>query len=284
MGLNYIGTNNELYGCIEDVNNVREALQGTLGYLAENITILTDLTAKKPNRPTILAAFTALITSTRPGDVAFVWYCGHGVQITNATAPSGFSNAWISLGPDPVILETELQSILMLAPAGAKIFVGSDSCHSGTLLDLKFMVGEIRQVRKVKASVPSAKALQGGTLPRGKPRSLTFKTPSSIDRSSSDGYVLVSDASFVSTHADIMCVSGCMDTQTSADTFKDNESQGAMTWSFVKTLESFGKSVKLTDMLASMRQLLKVNLYDQVPQLSMGRATDPASTALDQFT
>lgn len=307
VGINYYNTDNELYGCIEDVENVSAALKETLDYDAANITVLTDdepLMANRPTHANIRAALTALIAATQAGDVAFVWYSGHGTQIRNFSAPSGFSNAWYPLDGSSagLLLETDLQDIVSDAPAGAKVFVGSDCCHSGTLLDLKFMVGEIAMVRKVKTMVPpSAQLLEGGANGLPIPKSLhrlrpinedAVQRPAAVDavtggaagsRSPSHTYVLVSDANFTATDADVVCLSGCRDTETSADTVLDNQPQGAMTWSFLKTLRTFGKEVALTNMLSSMRLLLASNLYSQIPQLSMGRAVNPSEVTLEQL-
>lgn len=284
IGLNYIGTRNELLGCIEDVRNVQEVLQGTLGYSPENITLLTEVSVTRPTRANIVAALTALISATRPGDVAFVWYSGHGKQISNPLAPMGFSNAWISL--DGIILETELQDIFSLAPAGAKVFVGSDCCHSGTLLDLKYIFGELSLVHRVKAAVPPPGSFQSDwTATQGQLRKSfdALKSPSDTSAEGSHSHVLVSDSNFSITSADIVCLSGCRDEQTGSDTYVDSESQGAMTWSFLKTLRTYGKTVALAEMLANMRLLLEINSFDQVPQLSMGRAADAKLLTLDQF-
>lgn len=301
VGINYFNTDNELYGCIEDVNNVRAALEATLGYDAANITVLTDEEplANRPTHANIRAALTALIAATQAGDVAFVWYSGHGTQIRNFSAPSGFSNAWYPLDGSSagLLLETELQDIVSDTPAGAKVFVGSDCCHSGTLLDLKFMVGEIAMVRKVKTMAPpSAQLLEGGANGLPLPQSLHRLRPINEDavqrpvatggagpRSPSHTYVLVSDANFTATNADVVCLSGCRDTELSADTVLDNQPQGAMTWSFLKTLRILGKEVALTTLLSSMRLLLASNMYNQIPQLSMGRAANPSEVTLQQL-
>ena len=104
-----------------------------------------------------------------------------------------------------------------------------------------------------------------------------------LKRSPSQAYVLVSDANFTATVADIVCLSGSRDDQTSSDAYKDNEFQGAMTWSFLTTLAALGKTAALSTVLASVRLLLATNMFSQVPQLSFGRAQDPTLVTLERL-
>jgi hypothetical protein len=70
------------------------------------------------------------------------------------------------------------------------------------------------------------------------------------------------------TKTNVIMISGCMDTQTSADTFIDKSWVGAMTTSFLKSLPN---STSLSSLLRNMRIYLSTNRYSQIPQLSTGR-------------
>ena len=50
IGINYIGTSNELFGCINDVHSITERIKLN-GFT--NITTLTDLTTNKPTKDNI---------------------------------------------------------------------------------------------------------------------------------------------------------------------------------------------------------------------------------------
>ena len=292
LGLNYEGTDNALYGCQEDVENLREMLVNTMGFSDAEIVTLTDDTTPRPTRANILQSLTDLITDTQTANVAFVWFSGHGLLIPDDTAASGMSNAWYPLdGRDQgLILETELYEVLSRAPAGAKVFVGSDCCYSGTLLDLKYMVGEVSLVRKLREAKMAARLAGGATmqLPHSLPRpdysAMTGPSaPKADTKSPKQAYVLVSDANNNATAADMVCLAGSRDDQTSADFYRDNQAQGAMTWAFLTTLRTFGKTTALSSLLAGMRLLLAKNLLPQIPQLSLGRPYNPAQVALDQL-
>jgi hypothetical protein len=64
-------------------------------------------------------------------------------------------------------------------------------------------------------------------------------------------------------------ISGCSDQQTSADAFINNISQGAMTWSFIESVNN-NPNLSWRELIKSMRDLLKSN-YTQIPQLSTGQ-------------
>lgn len=63
----------------------------------------------------------------------------------------------------------------------------------------------------------------------------------------------------------VVCVSGCMDNQTSADAFIGGQFQGAMSWSFFRCLKP-GLTVKT--LVDNMRKVLKLGGYTQIPQLT----------------
>ena len=66
-------------------------------------------------------------------------------------------------------------------------------------------------------------------------------------------------------------ISGCTDKQTSADAFINNISQGAMTWSFIESINSNSK-LSWKQLIQNMRKLLTNSRYTQIPQLSTGNA------------
>ncbi len=71
----------------------------------------------------------------------------------------------------------------------------------------------------------------------------------------------------------IICISGCMDNQTSSDaaiidaTNKVSYS-GAMTYAFLSVMETNNYSIVYKDLLLQMKSLLNNNGYNQIPQLS----------------
>lgn len=64
---------------------------------------------------------------------------------------------------------------------------------------------------------------------------------------------------------DVIMISGCMDTQTSADAFISGEFCGAMTSAYVNSIK---EDITCSDLLDGMRDYLKANGYTQYPQMS----------------
>ena len=71
-------------------------------------------------------------------------------------------------------------------------------------------------------------------------------------------------------------ISGCKDEQTSADalvTYNGKKTfSGAMTFSFLETINKLGINITIKELLVNMRKILLDNGYDQIPQLSSGKS------------
>lgn len=137
IGINYTGTSNELYGCINDVNSIKERITNA-GF--KNINVLTDLTTKKATRLNILEEFKNLLVNSQAGDLLFFLYSGHGSYILdrNGDERDGYDEVIISCELQPV-LDDELKALIQthLKP-GVTLFAMFDACFSGSLLDLKY--------------------------------------------------------------------------------------------------------------------------------------------------
>ena len=137
IGINYTGTKNELYGCINDVNSIKERISNA-GFT--NINVLTDLTSKKASRFNILEEFKNLLINTKSGDLLFFLYSGHGSYILdkNGDETDGYDEMIVSCDLQPV-LDDELKALIQanLKP-GVTLFAMFDSCFSGSVLDLKY--------------------------------------------------------------------------------------------------------------------------------------------------
>ena len=235
VGINYKGTPSELYGCINDTNNIKTILQDKFAF--KNFLFLTDDTNKKPTKQNIITELTNLLVSANNGDTLFFLYSGHGTCTTdlNGDENDGQDELIVPIDATSIqscILDDELNKIIQTnIKSGVKLFLLFDSCFSGTVLDLKYNY--------------------------------------------LDYYI---NPDIKETLGQVIMISGCMDNQTSADAYvnyngKDTNS-GAMTFAFLKTIQELGTNISLKTLIESMRSLLKDNEYDQVPQLSSGKAID----------
>ena len=137
IGVNYIGTPYELSGCIDDTTRMKEFLTQH-GF--NEFKILTDTTTIKPTKQNILNELKNLIVNSASGDVLFFYFSGHGSYTydRNNDETDGKDEMIISSDLQAVI-DDELKTILSNHMKRDVTIVGLfDSCHSGTILDLKY--------------------------------------------------------------------------------------------------------------------------------------------------
>jgi hypothetical protein len=243
VGINYKNTVNELYGCINDTNNIRDLLNQKYGY--NNFTFLTDNNNKKPTQQNILNEFTNLLTNAAPGDSLFFLYSGHGTFSAdlNGDELDGQDELIVPIDATSIsncIIDDEFNKIIQdnLKP-GVKLFALFDSCHSGSILDLKY----------------------------------TYNTN------------VVNNPNVVETVGQVFMISGCRDDQTSDDavinTGKKLINTGAMTYSFLKTIEQEGKNVTIKKLIETILIKLNDGGFTQTPLFSCGNAIDISTVTLD---
>ena len=75
IGINYTGTSSELFGCINDVNSIKEKL---ITNNFNNINVLTDSTEIKATKYNVLSEFKKLLINSQEGDLLFFMFSGHG--------------------------------------------------------------------------------------------------------------------------------------------------------------------------------------------------------------
>ncbi len=137
VGINYTGTSNELFGCINDVNSIKERISSN-GFTSINT--ITDLTTKKPTRDNILSEFRNLLINSQAGDLLFFLYSGHGSYALDRNGDE-------SDGYDELIVTSDLKGITddefktiiqQKLKQDVTLFAMFDSCFSGTMLDLRY--------------------------------------------------------------------------------------------------------------------------------------------------
>jgi len=200
IGINYDKDNNkndDLNGCVNDLNNIKDFLTRKCNFKEEQIITLYNENATKYN---IEMETLRLADYTHHNPNSEVWfsYSGHG-----STIPSYFESDYKSEVICPsdymdngIITDTWLKTnFVKLLEKSTNAFVLMDCCNSGSNLNLPY-----REMRKDVCS-------------------------------NDNGYSL----NEIDKLCNIVKISGCEDDQTSADYFdrKDNEFQGALTNSFL---------------------------------------------------
>jgi hypothetical protein len=138
IGSNYPNTSYQLSGCINDINFLKDKLSNTYGYNKFNL--LTDISGVKPTRDNILSNFRDFLSSSKAGDFLFFGFSGHGSQIrdTNGDEVDGIDETIVGCDLQNVKDDEFKQIILDNLKPNVTLFCVFDSCHSGTVLDLKY--------------------------------------------------------------------------------------------------------------------------------------------------
>ena len=230
IGINYNGTSNKLDGCINDVINIKTTLTNKFNF--DDITLLTDNTTIKPTKVNIMNEIKKILQNSQAGDKLFFSFSGHGTykRDTNNDEKDGRDEVFVSLDFKYITDDEIKQLIQTYLKKNVTVFMLSDCCNSGTILDLKYQYLD----------------------------STKYNTSTKNNNNTE-------------TEGNIFMISGCMDTQLSADAYIDRTYQGAMTWSFLNTINN-NSVITWNKLVENMRSVLINSGYDQTPQLSSGRS------------
>lgn len=237
---NFKNKNALLIGC--NYNNTSYKLNGCINDVNNiksiinktgfnNINILTDETDKKPNKSNILSELTKLLTNSNNNDLLFFSYSGHGSQVLDKNGDETDSRDEVILPLDfNVITDDELKTVIQTYLKPSVTLFALFDCCNS------------------------------GTV-------LDLKYQY-LDSLNYDNYTENNKAT--DSPGNVIMISGCTDKQTSADAFINNISQGAMTWSFIESINSNPK-LSWKQLIQNMRKLLTNSRYTQIPQLSTGQ-------------
>jgi len=137
IGINYTGDQNELYGCINDVNCIKDRLTQS-GF--NDISVMTDFTSVKATKINILKEFKNLLMNSQVGDLLFFLYSGHGSYDLdrNNDETTGYDQLIVPCDFN-IIVDDELKTLIQThLKSGVTLFAMFDSCFSGSVLDLRY--------------------------------------------------------------------------------------------------------------------------------------------------
>ncbi|KAG9645638.1 metacaspase, partial [Aureobasidium melanogenum] len=145
IGINYTGSDNELNGCHQDVDNVAEFLKyrGYQDTPQDQVVLRDDLDAEyAPTGHNILAAMDWLVSEEHT--TCFFHYSGHGGQIDDPSAkrPSGLLDTIVPVNyQDNGMIDSDIlhKHLVSKLPPTTTLFLILDCCHSGSSLELPFV-------------------------------------------------------------------------------------------------------------------------------------------------
>ena len=148
IGLNFVdpdaynGWDGQLNGCVNDATGLK-GVADSLGY--DSIILLNSAATSLRVIQEIARAAQMLQTD----DILLLTYSGHGGQVIDADGDEvdAKDETWVLY--DREVIDDELYSLWSQFAPGVRIFVLSDSCHSGTVAK-QTMAEDVEQVRKTR--------------------------------------------------------------------------------------------------------------------------------------
>jgi hypothetical protein len=248
----------DLRGCVNDVTNLREVLTGPYGFAAKDITTLID---RQATTKAMQTAIKKLVTEARKGDVLLLHYSGHGANVPDKNGDEADQRDEILCPTDldwkkPLLDDWLRTTFDKLRNKGASLTVVMDCCHSGTNTRA-ILPPDAERIPRYLPNPWDIMAEESGRKLRGK-TTRTLHASAAGARKKSD---LV--------NADIpeLLITGCRDTQTSADAYISGTYNGALTYHLVQTLKDGGGRITYRELHQQTVRRLKRADFDQVPQL-----------------
>lgn len=249
IGINYIGTSSELFGCQNDVIKIKEVIKSNYNYDEENINILIDKQDyTQPTASNILLAFDEITTRCKKEvvDEVFIYYSGHGTNIIdrNLDETDGKDECIVPLDyvKSGIITDDLIYKFLSeLAPVKKKITWILDSCNSASCTDLpySFVINNLNRVIK---------------------QSFSKRKP-------------------IVNNKNIFVLSGCLDSNVSYDVREpDGTPCGLLSYNLRKTLEKFNYSCTIEQLLTNIKKGFGKNT--QTPVLSVNSNTNTLKTII----
>jgi hypothetical protein len=247
----------DLAGCVNDIDLVADVLTSHHGFDDAGITRLVD---PDNTRDQIFGALDKLIDATEDGDVALVYYSGHGSQAPDESGDEDSGGYDETIVPSdsgrsdeyPVrdIIDDELNSyVRALASKNDHATFVFDSCHSGSVDrgDLP-RIGE--KLTTIRAIVPADSPPEGERRIRPEGRAEGGEKPGATGILDRGRYVLIA---------------GCKDDQTSKETEFEGNRHGALTYFLMGAMASPDASIK--DVFATTSEGVKGSVEEQDPVL-----------------
>ena len=250
VGINYIGTSNQLYGCINDVIMMRKYLIEKRGYKDSDITVLREdiKSFKSPTKVNILSELSSLIKKANESNAneIFFHYSGHGTYANdNNNDEADKRDEFICPIDLKCIRDDDLKEIVSNLNNNTNMYTIMDCCHSGTNMDLPFLYNQVGgKMRLIENNYSKYK-----TLLRKKIFSLSGCRD---DQTSADAYNVYNEMSNSDTRYEIS---------------NKNKAGGALTSCLLNILNK-NTTLDFTSILPKLQNDLKKSYYSQVPLLS----------------
>lgn len=257
----------DLRGCVNDVTNMQRVLVQFCGFRKSDIAVLTDFGATKK---AMQSGIRSLVSSGRKGDVLLLHYSGHGANVPDADGDEADRRDEILCPTDldwkDPLTDDWLRTAFNRLKSGVSLTVVMDCCHSGTNTRAP-VAPDAPSIPRYLPNPWDLVATESGRKLRGSVRA-GMRASSKAARRRSD---------IVQVDIPEVLVTGCRDTQTSADAHIGGAFNGALTYSLAEAIRERKGELSYRELHALTLARLKQGAFDQVPQLegrkeNLGRA------------
>jgi hypothetical protein len=253
----YQGWSGPLTACEADACDMAD-LADAQGFSA------AKLLTRKATRAAVLRAIADAARRLKPGDIFFLTYSGHGGQVPdlNGDEPDGKDETWCLY--DGQLIDDELYSSWGAFAAGVRIFLLSDSCHSGTMSKAMHYAAKSRE-----HGSPVYRAMPDEIALRAYQNNKKFYDPILKRRELAKA--------LGSVKASVLLISGCQDNQFSQD--------GTFNGLFTGTLKAVWNGGTFAGSYRRFHTAIAARMPpDQTPKLSLVGAANAAFVAQRPFT
>ncbi len=227
----YEGWSGVLAGCEHDATDMATIARAQ-GYTSTKVLLTAQATADA-----VITEMLALARTLVSGDLLFLSYSGHGGQVPDLDGDEeddGLDETWCLY--DRMLIDDELFRLFSRLAAGVRVFMLSDSCHSGTVAkNLMLSRGaaweDLPSATRAASEVlvPGGASLEGFDRIRLAPPDTTLATYMKHESMYRSLQVAASGAERAAMGAGVILISGCQDYEVSYD--------GASNDLFTKTLK-----------------------------------------------
>lgn len=247
----------DLRGCVNDVKNMQAVLTKYYGFAKGDIETLLDFAATKK---AIESAIRTLVRGGRRGDVLLVHFSGHGSNVPDDNGDEADHRDEILCPTDldwkNPLRDDWLRTTFDRLRAGVSLTVVTDCCHSGTITRA-VAPPDAPVVERFLPSPWDLVATESGRKLRGTVRG-SLRSAKRSTRRARD--VIPVDLPEV-------LITGCRDTQTSADAMIGGSFNGALTYNLASAIAEAKGALTYRELHDATTAKLKRGRFDQVPQL-----------------
>jgi hypothetical protein len=214
----YNGWSGPLGGCEKDANDMA-SIAKNVGYASTKVLLTKAATAGA-----FISEMLRLAQKLRSGDILFLSYSGHGGQVPDLDGDEktdGLDETWCFY--DRMLIDDELFRLFSRFAAGVRIFMLSDSCHSGSMarnltvsgVGFDQLPGAVKDASE--ALTPGGASLAGFDRIRLAPPDTTLAAYMQNESMYRSLQAAASGAEQAPCAAGVILISGCQDNEVSWD-------------------------------------------------------------------